>query len=226
LKFPISILCQGCLNSWTIEVTGHDTPETTRCDKCGASIWLFDHGFVSTKVLARARGELQSGDFSLAIILSAMSVECDLARLFFKWTELDAELAGSVVTQTDKEQWEDQFRKFGIPQKLDTVCRLLANENFDSFLRRDDSMQKWIRRQHPTLVNASAATYFQENLFWKRNRIVHFAKIDFQKDDADKALLCAGSLLQLLHAMDMERAKRLDEQLGLRTAATLPQASA
>lgn len=211
MKFPIPIRCQ-CGNEWTIFAVGNETPESTHCDKCGLTVHLINSAFVSTKVFVKAQRETQDGDFSLGIILSAMSVECELARLFFKWKEIDGGYVPADVTPAIINRFEAEFRKLlRIEDKLDAVSKLLTYKTLAQFFKANDAMQNWIKTEQPVLVKQSLKTYMQENLFWKRNRVIHSGKVDFKKEDSTKALAVATVLLRLLQAMDVERIKELDE---------------
>ena len=98
-----------------------------QCSNCQLPIWVIDDGTVSSRVFCRAEVELGRDDWSLAIILSAMSVECELAYLYSKWRALDANLLPSEVKPIQVELWEEEFRKLStISRRLDGVSDLLA----------------------------------------------------------------------------------------------------
>src|SRR5882724_8535357 len=78
VKFPMLVSC-NCGEQTTVETIGDERFPDVQCNACQKSIWVIDDGLVSTRVFCRADVELSGGDWSLAIILSAMSVECELA---------------------------------------------------------------------------------------------------------------------------------------------------
>ncbi len=62
-----------------VETTAHDQYPDARCSGCHMVTCVIDDGRVSWRAISRAEIELQHEDWSLAIILSAMSVEFELA---------------------------------------------------------------------------------------------------------------------------------------------------
>ena len=105
MKFSMLIPCPKCGQRLTIETKGDNPFPNPQCE-CGAFIWLVQSDMrVSRRALWRAEAELLSGDFSLAIILSAMAVECELAFLYSKWKMLDANLVPSKVTPSERGQF-------------------------------------------------------------------------------------------------------------------------
>jgi hypothetical protein len=113
VKFPMLVPCRRCGNELTIETTGDERYPDVQCSSCQLPIWIIDDGTVSSRVFCRAEVELGRDDWSLAIILSAMSVECELAYLYSKWKALDANLVPSEVKPIQVELWEEEFRKLG-----------------------------------------------------------------------------------------------------------------
>jgi hypothetical protein len=95
MKFPLLVKCTRCDNQITVETTGDERYPNARCHQCGTSISIFDNGRVSYRTFARATVELLKADWSLAIILSAMSVETELAYLYSKWRAIDENLLPS-----------------------------------------------------------------------------------------------------------------------------------
>ena len=50
---------------------------------------------VGYKILAKSEYELSARrDFSMSIVFAAMSFECELSRLFGKWTSIESNLSG------------------------------------------------------------------------------------------------------------------------------------
>jgi hypothetical protein len=84
MKFPLIVRCTKCGNQITVETTGDERYPNACCNLCGTTIWIFDNGRVSYRTFARATVELVKEDWSLAIILSAISVETELAYLYSK----------------------------------------------------------------------------------------------------------------------------------------------
>jgi hypothetical protein len=157
-------------------------------------------------ILGRAWTELKDGDWTLAILLSAMAVECDLAYLFMKWNKEDL-LLTRTPDDADREKWEEQWRKaFAITAKLDKVSALVAGLPFDSFLAQNSGLWQDIQAKYPVSTKyPSPKEFFDKEFFRKRNKIVHFGEIDFQQPDAEMCNALARMLFRILGAMDDER---------------------
>ncbi len=162
MKFSMLIPCPKCGERLTVETKGDEPFPNPQCE-CGAFIWLVQSDMrVSRRALCRAEGELLSEDFSLAIILSAMAVECELAFLHSKWKMLDANLVPSEVTPSHTESWESEFRKFpgGVGGKLDAVTQLMTSETFDSFLVRRNDLASALQKAYPNKGARPPNTFF------------------------------------------------------------------
>lgn len=168
-------------------------------------------GNVVTKLLMeRAKQELANGDMTLSILLSAVAVETEMAHLFFKWKGIDSGKVLANQTADDKDQWENEWANMrSIGKRLCELSRFLTNKPFDEFARLNKKLLE------PALTGydpgASIKDFVQEQLFDKRNDIVHYGKIDFQEADSSQCLSLASALLDLLRAMDMRRAEALEE---------------
>jgi len=44
---------------------------------------------ISGRIAGRAQQEIDGGDFTLGILLSAMTIECEISQLFFRWKSAD-----------------------------------------------------------------------------------------------------------------------------------------
>jgi hypothetical protein len=155
-------------------------------------------------ILSRAATELlKNGDWTLAIVLSAMAIECDLAFLFMKWKRIDKDLP----TDADQEGWENEWRDIrGIAAQLEAISVLLTGKSFDVFVYQNIARLTTIRAKYPTFMSAaSAKVLFVEELFSRRNKIAHFGKIDFEQPDAEVCFELATRLSKILAAMDAER---------------------
>ncbi len=220
MKFPMLVPCPTCGKRLTVETKGNEPYPDLQCE-CGATIYVVQSSIpVSRRVLCRAEAELLGEDFSLAIILSAMCVECELAFLHSKWKMLDAGLIPCEVTQTHTDAWEEEFRRVqgGITGKLDCITQLLVGENFDAFLVRRTDLATVLQQIHQNIGARSPKSYFAEELFRKRNKILHFGQAQFGKPEAEGCVRMAMSLLQIIGEIDKERYMRFDKSLDQRNA--------
>jgi len=129
----------------------------------------------------RAATELAGGDSTLTIVLAAMAVESQLAYLFMKWNRVDLTSRRN-PTDADEEEWEERWRDIrSVAARFDKVSTLLTGKSFDSFLSANGDLLKSVRTQYHPSGEALAKDFFVKVLFHKRNRVVHFGKIDFQE---------------------------------------------
>jgi hypothetical protein len=213
MKTTIPITC-GCGHAMTFEVSGTDDPKDTQCPKCDVALWFVKPlgDFVGQRILSRGYVELKDEDFTLVIVLSAMAVECELARLFIKWNEID-KMDVSYPTEADRETWAEQWRKWSsISVRLDKVAKLLVNSDFDSFLVGHAEVLKDLHSRFPALqqVGVSHKDFVVRELFHRRNKIVHLGKIDFKQPDGEAAFTVAVWLFTALKRMDDIRISVLD----------------
>ncbi len=210
MKSSFPIRCQ-CGYEIVLETVGTDSFKDTSCPNCHSAICVVDNGFVSTRVFNKSFSELHSGDFTVAIIFSAMAVECELARVFVKWKGIDLGLPTD-VTQAHLDLWDAQLRQWAkIAVRLDKVCEFLTNRNFDAFVTNHSKLVASIKERHPESAgHVSIKKFVVERLFWKRNAIVHLGKIDFTLSDAEACRRTAETLFQIISEMDFVRRRRLD----------------
>jgi hypothetical protein len=212
MKVPLPVTCPACNNKFVLDVRGSDLPEYTNCPKCGAqsrNLWPLGNA-VTILLMERAKQELADGDVTIAILLSPMAVEGELAFLFFKWKNIDAKKYPHAVTEADQKEWDDAWKGFSsFRTQLDAVSKLLTYEAFDKFALENKA---WLL---PKLDRFDPATgikqHFQNHFYRTRTRVVHYAEVDFQKPDGERCFSLAWVLLKLFHAMDRKACELLDD---------------
>jgi hypothetical protein len=210
MKSSITIPCSSCGKQINLEISGSQLPESAHCSTCPALIYLVAPlgNIVTGLMMERAKRELANEDTTIAIFLSVVAVEGEMAYLFFKWKAIDS---GKVIrTQDDLDKWEDDWNNMrSIGKRLDDLSRFLTSTDFDKFALQNKAMLM------PVLDGFNPATsikkFFQEQLFETRNRIVHYGEIDFDKKNGDRCFSLALAMIHLLQAMDRERIKKMDE---------------
>ncbi|HXY13854.1 MAG TPA: hypothetical protein VEI26_05075 [Terriglobales bacterium] len=210
MKFSIPITCDDC-GEFLVDVNGTQLPKDAKCPKCRKTIWLVEPlgNIVGMAIMHRAATELIGGDSTLTIVLAAMAVESQLAYLFMKWNRLDLTLQRN-PTDADEEEWEERWRDIrSVAARFDRVSSLLAGQSFDSFLSANGELLKSVRTQYQSSGEASAKNFFVKGLFQKRNRVVHFGKIDFQQSDAELCFALATALWHILVGMDAHCYRKL-----------------
>jgi len=213
MKFSFPVAC-GCGETFTVNVTGTQFPEDAQCPKCHSTIWLVEPlgNVVGMAILGRAATEVQGGDWTMAIVLGAMAVECDMAYLFMKWNRVEL-MATRMPNDADEEEWERKWRDEvrGVPARLDKVSGLLSGKPFDLFLSQNCALLQPLHARYPASKSApSPKEFFIKELFHKRNKVVHFGEVNFQQADAEMCLMLATTLSQILGAMDAECCRALD----------------
>jgi hypothetical protein len=114
-----------------METSGTQMPEDRQCPKCHTALWFIRPlgNFVTARILSRTSSELESGDFTLVILLSAMAIECEMSRLFIKWKGIDLmrTTSAGMPNQKDEEKWEEEWRKLSrVGKRLDEMSKLLT----------------------------------------------------------------------------------------------------
>jgi hypothetical protein len=102
MKSSLTLLCK-CGHVIALDTIGTERFNHPDCPNCGVGIYLVDDSVVSTRVFNRSRQELESGDCTLAIILTAMTIECELTQLFMCWKEVESMLERA-ATQIDSNE--------------------------------------------------------------------------------------------------------------------------
>jgi hypothetical protein len=213
MKSSFTVTC-GCGEAFPLNAIGTQFPKDAQCPKCRLAIWLVEPlgNVVGMTILGRAATELKNGDWTLAIVLGAMAIECELVYLFMKWRRIDL-MSARMPTDTDQEEWEQQWRDDvrTIAARLDKVSRLLTGQAFDSFLSKHTELLQTIQSRYPAYKGVtSPKDFFVRELFHRRNKIVHLGEIDFQQADAEMCFTLATSLSQILASMDAQARQVLD----------------
>ena len=211
MKYAFPVPCPECEENFLVHVNGEDVPDYARCPACEASIYLIAPlgNVVGMAILGRASTEFNGEDWTLTIVLSAMAVECQLAWLFTKWNRIMLTLQRN-PTDADEDSWENEWRDIrAIAKRVEKVSNLLTQKPFDEFIAQNTSLVKNLNAKY-TNPATSHREFFIQELFHRRNRIVHAGKIGFQKYEAEIALAVATTMWQILDAMDKIRAKALE----------------
>jgi len=209
----------------TLQASGTQDIKDTQCTECGMAFWFVNPlgNFVGMRIFSRAWAELTNEDFTLVIVLSAMAVECELARLFIKWNGIDL-MDTRTPTPADKDDWAEQWRKWtAIAVRLDKVSTLLTGEDFDSFLSHNPTLLKPIHAKYPTFTGVLfTKDFFIKEFFYKRNRIVHLGEIDFKQPDGEMCFTLAATLFEVMKEMDGQRIKAMDARHAAQRIASIP----
>lgn len=167
---------------------------------------------LSKTISERATLYRQQGDFATSIVFSAMSLEAELARLYFKWRHIDhmrqlmAEGRSIEYRRIPDDELETDYQRLGnFFGKFDAVCRILAGCAIDDFVTQRPKHVERITRDFPSLTIGSLPKDIHRMVFAKRNRVVHVGYLGHTVDDAQRAQNIADLTVLVLRDMDLER---------------------
>lgn len=207
------IRCQ-CGKALVLETNSITLFPDTYCPGCNASIWRVDDGLVRTRILNTGWTELKSGNFTLAIILSATAVECELGRVFIKWRNIEEMLLSPNPRRRDQDSWTRAIRSCAIVRRLDRVCHFLTGEKFDPFIAHQSELAQSVRERHPESIGFSSnKAFFDKHLFWNADRIITMGKADFESTETEECFKSALTLFQIISEMDFNRQRRIQKNL-------------
>lgn len=215
MKSRTKIPC-SCGATVPLELTGSKLPRSIPCHDCSNDIVLVPPlGNLATHlIINRAGVELDDGEITLAILLSAMAVEGEMSWLFFHWKKVELTPGAPTYTAADEEVWESQWAEMrAIKTRLHQLSLFLTCADFDTFVFQNKTLFKSVKDAYDSVnAHTSPKLFFQANLFDTRNKIAHYGEVDFQRPDGERCFSSALSLLNILSAMHQERIKRMDEE--------------
>lgn len=91
MKNSLPVVCPSCGDQFSQDISGSQLPEHADCPHCHTRSYNVSSlgNFVTSLLMHRAQHELKNKDVTLAIILSTVAVEGQMAYLFFKWNKVD-----------------------------------------------------------------------------------------------------------------------------------------
>lgn len=208
MKFDHKVACK-CGGTFSFSTTGDRSFPDTLCSKCGMTGYLSDPlsaSLIAERLLHRGKDELDSGDYSLSIVIGTMAVETFLTRLYLKLKGMDSFAASfTLPTPAQETNWEREYpRSGGFPQPADFVSRELTGEVFDNFVSSNNVAHD-IFAALPQAAGRSPVDYFQIELFKRRNRIAHRGYVNSEKHDAALCHKLAVAIVSILREMDRSR---------------------
>jgi hypothetical protein len=205
VKFTIEKACD-CGGRYVFSAYGDAEFSTSNCPKCGKSAHLMDPLSVSVtaeRLLYRSKAELDSGDYSLSIVISVMAVESYLTRLFLKLKGMESYASTfNLPTSTQEAEWEKEYpRSGGFSGPIGFVSQRLVGTTFDKFVE-GNAVGSTVFSGLPNTPHPSPAEYFQHELFRRRNRIAHWGYVNSNKPEAGLCHTIAVALVSILREMD------------------------
>lgn len=220
MKIALRLPCRECASREPVLVALDAVWYEWTCPECGTanSILSSVDWTKGKRILERATQYREQGDYATSIVFSAIALEAELARLFFKWRRIDhlREMAAHTRPsgpELTEEELEVEYRQLGrtIAEKIERVCRLLDERGIDEVARQSD-LAKLIEDDYPSLNLGSLAGDLQRAIFERRNRVVHTGYTGHGVSDARTAQNCADVAITLLKQMDARRRGRPSEK--------------
>ena len=225
MKFTFPVACSSCSCKFSAFGYGENALPPAECPQCGQQIHFFDHLSISVladRLLFRSQSDIDEGDFTVSIICSAIAVECALTQVFLKWKALDHLVTvGRQPTETEQSAHEEEYRKKalgGFEKSANFLSLFLVGEKYDEFVAnfiKGSKTAELIRFGFPQFESEAKSGHIYAKLFAKRNRIMHWGEMGYDKGDASEGLAASATAISVLKAMDhrknmaRERAWRL-----------------
>ncbi len=214
MKITIQVICSGCNSEFPVTGDAGKKFPAAICPKCNAAINIVDPlsiSVVAERLLHRSKGEMECGDYTLSIICSAMAVECFLTQSFLKWKGLENfKSTGHFPTESEQSELEKGYTKSaGFLTPADFVSNSLAGMGFNEFVAKDPKA-KAIMAGFPDAAGLSPKEYFQQGLFKKRNRILHWGEVNYLQIDATLCLSVAVAVIGILKIMDAQKCEKME----------------
>jgi hypothetical protein len=206
MKLRIMLPCQFCDERRRVNVELMTAWWEWSCPACGEANAMLTSETLTLgwRILEKARGEyIDSRDNSMTIVLAAMAIEAEIARLYFKWRRVDS-MRFERRVPTDQEL-DEGYRGLGsnIADKIESVARLLFPEGIDVFAATS-ALAEPIKAGYPSLKIGSLATDLQQTVFWPRNRVIHAGYLAYEAED-ERSTNIASMALDLFKHMDLAR---------------------
>jgi len=172
-----------------------------RCEKCGSPGALIDPLSVSViaeRLLYRSKQELEKGDYTISILVSAMAVEYFLTGLYQKKKGMEYyRTHKNLATQQFKEAWSNDKALHGsFSDKCNKILNSLIGIGFDEYV---------VNQQQINFSNSPATKptdHVKSTLLDPRNRIAHRGYIDSTADVAQLSLTTAAIVVDIFRRID------------------------
>ena len=205
MKFTIEKECD-CGGRYVFCAYGDADFGSATCAKCGKSAHLMNPLSVSVtaeRLLYRSKAELESGEYSLSIVIAVMAIESFLTRLFLKLKGMDSYASTfNLPTAAQETDWEIEYpRSGGFSSPIGFVSQRLVGTTFDQFVA-GNTVASAIFSGLPNPGHIAPTQYFQSELFNRRNRIAHWGYVNSNQAEAELCHTIAVAVVSILREMD------------------------
>jgi hypothetical protein len=165
----------------------------------------------------RGQREIDEGDFTVSIICSAIAVECALTQVFLRWKALDhLRSVGCQPTEAEQNAHEKQYKDNtrGFEKSANFVSDFLVGSKYDEFVAdfiEKSKTAELIKAGFPQFESQAKSGHINAKLFAKRNRIMHWGEVSYDKDDASDGLTAARAAISVLKAMDHRKNMAMEQ---------------
>lgn len=168
-------------------------------------------------ILRRARYELKSNnDPSLCIVFSAMAVECEVSRLFFRWSRVGQGTQRRRVGDTELEERLRTYRS--VKRTLEKTAELMHPAGMRNFIVSRSGISRRIATGFPNLDADRFVPIVVKQLFWPRNRILHLGDTAYDVRAATRAFNVASLTLFVYQELNAKKREDLRRGIGCQTA--------
>lgn len=203
---PLPLKCVECQQEYRVTIKLIDQDIKWECQNCG----YLNDGFlgqtvtIGTKLLFRSYYEChKTEDYNLSIVFSAMAVDCELSRLFKKNKEIE-ELKDKKLP--DEVEIEIQLRQIkNVKEKFKEVIALYYPEGIEKYFSKYPNIKQSLKKFIPAFSPSNFYKHVEEELFWKRNKILHDGVTSYSKTEAVQCYAIAKILLEMLNRMDWKK---------------------
>jgi hypothetical protein len=159
-------------------------------------------------VLRRARHELkEQSDIPLSMVFSAMAVDCEVSRLYLKWTRIGALKQRRHLSNAEL---DESLRSLGFStQRLKRTAELMHPAGLSDFVSVHREIRDWIQGGFPSLDVARLPETITEALYWPRNRILHVGDTKYDDVAARRSFNVAQLTIHIYQKLDAEKRKVL-----------------
>jgi hypothetical protein len=199
----------SCGGRYVFSAYGDASFGQATCTNCGQHGQLIDPLSVSVtaeRLLYRSKAELEKGNYSLSIVIGVMAIESYLTRLFLKFKGMDSDASSfNLPTPEQEAEWEKEYpRSGGFSAPAGFVSQKLVERSFDEFVAGNGTASA-IFRALPNSSGISPTQYFQDELFKRRNRIVHWGYVNSNETDAELCQTIAIALVSIFRELNRSK---------------------
>lgn len=213
MKIPLSVHCVECTKENTVQIDLHDASADFACQSCGArNFGPFALSFsIGERLIRRAMHELNTNnDPSMAIVLAAMSFECELSTFHHNWEHIRGLLQTTPEMISDAELDEKLRRYRNIADKVDGVAKLMHGPGIEDFVNGNPGLQDLLAKNVTAGIRlGTIAADVQQHLFWPRNRVLHLGDSSYGIADARRCIAVALIGLRIFRQLHLAARDKL-----------------